>query len=165
MVEINIMRSAMVITVSDRASKGIYEDLSGPLLAQGLVEQGYNVTQTFLIPDEFDEITNVLTQAISNQVRLVVTTGGTGVSPRDITPEATMPFIEKLIPGFSESIRAQGREKNDKSDLSRAVAGINGKTLIINLPGSQGGVRDGLKVISRLAGHILEQLDGADHVN
>ena len=92
-----------------------------------------------------------------------MTTGGTGISPTDVTPEATAPLIEKLIPGFSEALRAYSREKIATSDLTRGLVGTHGETLIINLPGSLGAIKDGLIIIERLAGHILDQLDGLDH--
>ena len=101
--------------------------------------------------------------ALANKTRLIVTTGGTGVSPTDVTPEATAPFIEKIIPGFSEALRAHSREKVPTSDLTRGLVGTHGTSLIINLPGSQGAIKDGLVIIERLAGHILDQLDGKDH--
>ncbi len=158
------MITAMVLTISDRASAGIYQDESGPLLSAGLSEQGYKVIQSVLVPDDVDKISSAISSALALEVRLIVTTGGTGISERDVTPEATVQFIEKMLPGFSEALRALGRKVNAKSDLTRGLAGINGKSLIINLPGSLGGVRDGLVIIGALAGHIFDQLDGGEHV-
>ena len=156
-------RTAVVITASNRASRGEYADLSGSTLAQGLTALGYEVSGPHVVADNIDAIAQQLTQALANKVRLIVTTGGTGVSPTDVTPEATAPFIEKLIPGFGEALRAYSRDKVATSDLTRGLAGTSGQSLIINLPGSKGAVTDGLVIIERLAGHVLDQLDGKDH--
>ena len=156
-------RTAVVITASNRASRGEYADLSGASLAKGLSALGYEVSGPHVVTDSIDLISEQLTVALANKVRLIVTTGGTGVSPTDVTPEATAPFIEKLIPGFGEALRAHSRDKVPTSDLTRGLAGTHGTSLIINLPGSQGAITDGLVIIERLAGHILDQLDGKDH--
>ena len=156
-------RSATVITASNRASQGIYSDLSGQSLKEGLVALGFTVSNPIIVADEIDAISQEIAKALANKVRLIVTTGGTGVSPTDVTPEASAPFIEKLIPGFAEALRAYSRDKVPTSDLTRGLAGTHGSTLIINLPGSRGAVRDGLVIIERLAVHILDQLDGKDH--
>lgn len=156
-------RSAVVITASNRASQGIYSDLSGQSLKEGLVALGFNTSDPIIVADDIDAISQEIVKALANKMRLIVTTGGTGVSPTDVTPEATAPFIEKHIPGFAEALRAYSRDKVPTSDLTRGLAGTHGRTLIINLPGSQGAVRDGLVIIERLAIHILDQLDGQDH--
>ena len=156
-------RTAVVITASNRASRGEYADLSGASLAKGLSALGYEVSGPHVVTDSIDLISEQLTVALANKVRLIVTTGGTGISPTDVTPEATAPFIEKLIPGFGEALRAYSRDKVPTSDLTRGLVGTHGTSLIINLPGSQGAIADGLVIIERLAGHILDQLDGKDH--
>ena len=157
------VRTAVVITASNRASRGEYADLSGASLAKGLSALGYEVSGPHVVSDSIDLISEQLTVALANKTRLIVTTGGTGVSPTDVTPEATAPFIEKFIPGFGEALRAHSRDKVPTSDLTRGLVGTHGTSLIINLPGSQGAIADGLVIIERLAGHILDQLDGKDH--
>jgi molybdenum cofactor synthesis domain-containing protein len=154
---------AAIITASARASAGVYEDKSGEILKEGLISLGYDVSDVTIVPDDVKKISDALVSAIAAQTDLVVTTGGTGISPTDVTPEATAPHIQKLLPGISEALRAYSRERVPTADLSRGIAGTSASTLIINLPGSPGAVKDGLVIIERLAGHIHEQLRGKDH--
>ena len=116
-----------------------------------------------IVPDDVKQISDAISVALAAHVDLIVTTGGTGISPTDVTPEATAPHIQKLLPGIPEALRAYSREKVPTADLSRGLAGTHSSTLIINLPGSPGAVKDGLVIIERLAGHIHEQLRGKDH--
>lgn len=155
---------AAVITVSDRSYKGDYLDTSGEILQVGLREFDYEIVEYIVVPDSLTEISNALQNAIMKNIDLIVTTGGTGISIKDVTPEATRPFIQKELPGFSESFRAFSRTEVATTDLSRGLAGINGNSLIINLPGSPSAVKDGLVIIKRLAKHIHDQLAGHDHI-
>lgn len=157
------MKRAVVITASNRAFNGIYEDRSGQILLTGLQALGYEIPAVTLLPDDMGQISSAISSAIANEIDLIVTTGGTGVSPFDLTPEATEPLIEKKMPGILEALRAYARENVPTTDLSRGVAGVTKKSLIINLPGSPGGAKDGLVIIERLASHIHDQISGHDH--
>jgi molybdenum cofactor synthesis domain-containing protein len=157
------MKRAAVITASNRAFNGIYEDTSGQVLLKGLKSLGYDIDSVLVVPDELDKISTAIHSAIKDEFDLVVTTGGTGISLFDITPEATAPLIDKQMPGILEALRAYSRDKVPTTDLSRGVAGVTNKTLIINLPGSPGAAKDGLVIIERLAPHIHDQLAGHDH--
>ncbi|WP_045876535.1 MogA/MoaB family molybdenum cofactor biosynthesis protein [Pseudofrankia sp. DC12] len=154
---------ASVVTVSDRASAGTYADRSGPLLVAGLAELGFVVDGPVVVPDERDRIVAALRAALSAGADLVVTTGGTGLAPRDVTPEATAEVVERDVPGLAEALRAAGRDKVPTAMLSRGRAGVAGRALVVNLPGSTGGVRDGLGVLGAVVGHALDQLRGGDH--
>jgi molybdenum cofactor synthesis domain-containing protein len=157
------VRTAVVITASNRASAGVYADTSGEILAAGLTKLGYVLKDPIVIPDNISQIQAAIELSLAGNVDLIVTTGGTGVSPHDVTPEATAPLIKKLLPGIPEAFRAYSRDRVPTTDLSRGLAGVTGSSLIINLPGSPGGVKDGLVIIERLAGHIHDQIAGVDH--
>ena len=157
------VRTAVVITASNRASAGVYADTSGEILAAGLPKLGYELKDPIVIPDNISQIQAAIELSLADNVDLIVTTGGTGVSPHDVTPEATAPLIKKLLPGIPEAFRAYSRDRVPTTDLSRGLAGVTGSSLIINLPGSPGGVKDGLVIIERLAGHVHDQIAGVDH--
>jgi molybdenum cofactor synthesis domain-containing protein len=154
---------ARVITVSDRSHAGVRADSSGPLLADLLTAQGFAVDDVVLVPDEIDIIETALRAALHEGVDLVVTTGGTGFSRRDVTPEATRRVIEREAPGLAEALRQHRRDELPTTILSRAVAGMSGSTVVVNLPGSNGGVRDGVAVLRPVIGHAIGQLRGGDH--
>ena len=157
------VRTAVVITASNRASAGVYADTSGEILAAGLTKLGYELKDPIVIPDNISQIQAAIELSLAGKVDLIVTTGGTGVSPHDVTPEATAPLIKKLLPGIPEAFRAYSRDRVPTTDLSRGLAGVTGSSLISNLPGSPGGVKDGLVIIERLAGHVHDQIAGVDH--
>lgn len=154
---------ARVVTVSDRSHGGLRHDESGPLLASLLRELGFAEAEVVVVPDEVPEIEAALRGAISDGVDLVATTGGTGFAPRDVTPEATRRVLEREAPGLAEALRQFNRDKVPTTILSRAVAGMAGRTIVVNLPGSTGGVRDGVKVLEPVVGHAVVQLRGGDH--
>ena len=157
------IRTAVVITASNRASAGVYADTSGEILAAGLTKLGYVLKDPIVIPDNISQIQAAIELSLAGKVDLIVTTGGTGVSPHDVTPEATAPLTKKLLPGIPEAFRAYSRDRVPTTDLSRGLAGVTGSSLIINLPGSPAGVKDGLVIIERLAGHVHDQIAGVDH--
>ncbi|MGI8530883.1 MAG: MogA/MoaB family molybdenum cofactor biosynthesis protein [Geodermatophilaceae bacterium] len=154
---------AVVVTASNRAAAGVYADRSGQTLAAGLRDLGLAVAEPVVLPDDRAQLSAVLREAATAGVDLVVTTGGTGCSPTDITPEATRDVIQREAPGLAEAIRTYGAPTVPTAVLSRGVAGLIGQTLIVNLPGSTGGVKDGLAVLGPLLPHLISQLRGGDH--
>jgi molybdenum cofactor synthesis domain-containing protein len=154
---------ALAITVSNRAAAGVYADKSGPVLADLLRAAGCEVDGPQVIPDGSD-VEIALQDAVSAGYDVVVTTGGTGLSPTDATPEMTRMIIDREVPGIADAIRTAGVAAGVPSAaLSRGVAGLSGATLIVNLPGSTGGVRDGMAVLSGLLEHAVDQIRGGDH--
>ena len=154
------MFTARVITVSDRSYRGEREDLGGPLVRDILTGAGYAVDRVVVVPDEEAEIRRALIDAADNKVALIVTTGGTGFAPRDVTPEATAAVCQRLVPGIPEAMRAASLAITPRAMLSRAAAGIRDGSLIINLPGSPKGARENLEAVLPALEHGLEILRG-----
>jgi molybdenum cofactor synthesis domain-containing protein len=154
---------AAVITASNRSSRGEREDTSGHLLAHLLRELGCVVGEVTVVPDDVPAIQAALRTALASGADVVITTGGTGVTPTDVTPEATRPLLEREVVGIAEAIRLASRERVPTSVLSRGLAGTVGAALVVNLPGSPGGVKDGVAVLTPILGHVLSQLRGGDH--
>lgn len=150
-----------ILTISDRGARGEYEDRSGPLIAQILATNtSWQISHKAIIPDEFEVIVQTLEQWCDEEVNLLLTTGGTGFAPRDITPEATKQVIERETPGIVEALRMESLKITRHAMLSRAVAGIRGKTLIINMPGNPKAVKENLDVLLPVLPHALELLMG-----
>ena len=154
---------ATVITASNRAAAGVYEDTTGPLVVEALAELGFDVTGPVVVPDG-QPVADAITAALAEGARAVLTTGGTGLTPTDLTPEMTRPLLDREVPGIAEAIRAHGAAKGvPTAALSRGLAGVAGTALVVNLPGSRGGVKDGLAVVMPLLQHAVEQIVGSDH--
>jgi molybdenum cofactor synthesis domain-containing protein len=156
---------ALAVTVSNRAAAGIYEDRSGPVLVDLLRSAGCAVVDGPLVVADGEAVEVALRDAVAEGYDVVVTTGGTGLTPADLTPEMTRRVLDREIPGIAEALRAAGAAAGvPAAILSRGLAGVAGRTLIVNLPGSTGGVRDGVAVLGPVLEHAVSQINGGDHV-
>lgn len=155
--------TAVVVTSSNRAAAGVYADTSGPVIVERLRQWGFRVDEAIVVADG-DEFGAALRDAIERGPAVVLTTGGTGLTPTDVTPEQTRPLLDRLVPGVAEALRAAGITKGvPTAMLSRGLVGISGATFVANLPGSSGGVRDALDVLEPVLAHVLSQVAGGDH--
>jgi molybdenum cofactor synthesis domain-containing protein len=153
-----------ILTISDSVSRGTHQDASGPKLRERCAQLGWEVVCDAVLPDEPSDIRGRLVSlADTGEADLILTTGGTGIGPRDSTPEATGEACQKLLPGLAELMREEGRKKTPRAVLSRAVAGVRGRTLIVNLPGSPRGALESLDAVAELLPHALQVLGGARH--
>jgi molybdenum cofactor synthesis domain-containing protein len=152
-----------VVCASNRAAAGVYQDTTGPLIVEALVGLGLEVTGPVVVPDG-EPVGEAIRSAVDAGAHVVLTTGGTGLTPTDRTPEVTRPLLDREVPGIAEAIRAHGAGKGvATAALSRGVAGVRGQALVVNLPGSRGGVKDGLAVLAPLLLHAVQQIAGSDH--
>lgn len=155
-------RSALVVVASTRSARGDSVDRTGPVIHAWLADRGFTVDEPVVVADG-EPVGQALIAGIAQGVSIVITTGGTGVSPTDATPEMTLPLIDRRLLGIEEELRRRGAEHVVTALLSRGVVGVAGRTLVVNLPGSSGGVRDGLALLGELIDHVLDQIEGADH--
>jgi len=155
-------RSARVLIASTRAAAGQYEDRCGPIIVEWLTQSGFSAPAPVVVADG-DALRQALQTAVAEKPDVIVTSGGTGISPTDATPEATAAVLDYEVPGLADAIRRSGLPKVPTAVLSRGICGVAGRTLVINLPGSPGGVRDGLAVLAEVLDHALDQLSGKDH--
>ena len=156
-------RRAVVVCASTRAATGVYVDRTGPLIVAVLREWGYQVDDATVVPDG-EPVAEAIADALAGSPALVLTTGGTGISPTDVTPEMTRRHLDREVPGIAEAIRAAGVAKGvPTAMLSRGLAGVAGRSLVVNLPGSTGGVKDALAVLADVVGHAVDQIGGGDH--
>jgi molybdenum cofactor synthesis domain-containing protein len=154
---------AAVITCSNRSAAGERRDDSGELLASWLTSEGHDVIAQIVVPDQIDSIRTAVQAAVESGASAVLTTGGTGLTPTDVTPEAVRPLLDREVPGIAEALRLVSRDRVPTSVLSRGVAGTMGTALIVTLPGSPGGVKDGIAVLGPILAHAVAQLAGGDH--
>ena len=155
-------RSAVVVIASTRAAAGVYDDRCGPMITEWLAQHGFSSVRSALVADG-EPVGQALRDAVADGVDVVITSGGTGISPTDETPAQTMAVLDYEIPGLADEIRRSGLPKVPTSVLSRGLCGVAGRTLVVNLPGSPGGVRDGLGVLAGVLDHALDQIAGKDH--
>ncbi len=158
-----VVRRGVVICASTRAASGVYADTTGPLIVEALRQWGFEVDDAIVVPDG-EPVFEALGQALDRQPHVVLTTGGTGISPTDATPEMTSRHLDREVPGIAEAVRQAGVAKGvPTAMLSRGLAGVAGRTLVVNLPGSRGGVKDALDLLRDVVSHAVDQLEGRDH--
>lgn len=155
-------RRAVVVVASNRAADGVYPDRTGPILTAWLGERGFETSEPVVVHDG-SPVREAVSEAVAGGVEVIVTSGGTGITPTDRTPEAVAPLLDRELPGLADAIRSAGQPEVPTAVLSRGVAGVAGRSLVVTLPGSTGGVRDGLAVLDGVLDHAVEQLHGGDH--